>query len=39
MPFVGERRLASITRSEIRAYIAARQNARTVSRKAFTFTA
>lgn len=39
MPFFGERRLASITTTEIRAFIAARQNARTVSRKAFTFTA
>ena len=38
-PFFGGRRLASITTADIRAFIAARQNERTVLRKAFTFTA
>ena len=38
-PFFGNRRMASITTADIRDYIAARQKATTVTRKAYTFTA
>jgi len=38
-PFFGNRRMTSITRADIRAYIAARQEETTVFRKAYTFTA
>lgn len=38
-PFFGGRRLATITTADIREFIAARQQARTTVRKAFTFTA
>jgi len=38
-PFFGNRRMASITTSDIREYIASRQKENTVARKAYTFTA
>ena len=38
-PFFGGRRMSTITTSDIRAYVTARQKSRTVTRKAFTFTA
>lgn len=38
-PFFGNRRMASITTTDIREYIASRQNQTTVARKAYTFTA
>jgi integrase len=38
-PFFGDRRMATITTTDIREFIAARQQARTIQRRAYTFTA